>query len=135
MREIKFRAKMVDNSRWVYGGGVWTFPHGTALFGEDEKKNPVVHHVNPETVGEYTGLHDKAGREIFEGDIFEGPYSDRPFSSTKRFQNRRGSVQWNPDQGCIPYPTTGEFKFRFFPTWRECEVVGNIYDNPGLLDV
>jgi hypothetical protein len=73
------------------------------------------------------------GREIYEGDIFEGPYSDRPYSSTKRFQNRRGSVQWNPDQGCIPYPTTGDFEYRFFPTWHECEIIGNIYENPELL--
>lgn len=109
MRPIKFRAKMVDGSRWVYGGGVWTFKKGSALFGEDENGNPIVHSINPKTVGQFTGRLDKDEKEIYEGDIVRN--LDREKEATY-------VIRW--DINC--------FNVRRM-SWL-CEVTGNIYDNP-----
>ena len=110
-REIKFRGKRFDNNNWVYGGisgegsNHWIYAAGNAMS------------VISETIGQFTGLHDRNGKEIYEGDIVNMSYQDEVF--------RLYPVEYVQSE-CLFSP----FKF---PGGRKYEVVGNIHDSPELL--
>jgi hypothetical protein len=122
MRAIKFRAKMVDDSRWVYGGGVWTFERGSALFGEDKNGNPVVHSINPETVGQFTGLHDRNDKEIYEGDVVKtGRSTFRVFWENAQFKAYDLlTKRWAYSLESL------------YAIGTQYDVIGNIYENQEL---
>ena len=118
MREILFRGKRKDNGEWVYGS-LQVFK-GYSIFDRDVWKNFFTVHGN--TVGQYTGLLDKNGRKIFEGDIV------------------KCSVIY--DIGCYPYSKTETrvvvYRDGCFNPFYDCErnsfeVIGNIHDNTELL--
>ena len=123
MREILFRGKHKDNGEWVEG----FYFQKPNPFSEDGL--PVTHaisdippfgyDVDPETIGQYTGLTDKNGKKIFEGDIV----SDTVDIFTVVF-----------DEQCR-FMMTGECDRFLVHCDEDCFVLGNIYDNSELLEV
>lgn len=71
MREIKFRGKRVYNGEWVYGNFVMYDEQASMFVLFDGDEYPTVEPVDPATVGQSTGLKDKNGQEIYEGDLIE----------------------------------------------------------------
>ena len=137
-REILFRGKSANTGEWVEGFCVqFGETYSNIIIREIGKLNlygvvPIYEHeiVISETVGQYTGLKDKTGRKIFEGDI------------VRRF-NRNGQeimsyvVEWYSDccmfvLDCIDFDMEFDTDFTVF-YGDEFEIVGNIHDNPELV--
>jgi uncharacterized phage protein (TIGR01671 family) len=122
-REIKFRGKMVDNGEWAYG--YFTVIKGTYYISEDVPDGVYFDHsVIPETVGQFTGLHDKNGKEIYEGDIVQtDDYSKGAFFG----------INQPVKHIVIEYEelSTG-MGFRILHK-DSAQVIGNIYENPELI--
>lgn len=140
MREILFRGKRTDNGEWVCGSfckdaleqknGLCGIDGFIRLYDFDERKM-IMHEVDRETVGQFTGLTDKNGTEIFEGDIvvckqeISGNWIDYRVE-IGFVEMRHGAFGLHRKQGY----------YRPFKDWLEdyeYEVVGNIHDNPELL--
>ena len=132
-REILFRGKRVDNGAWETGSFV-----GIRIGCSDEQtyiadkmtgyNTPVI----PETVGQYTGINDKNGRRIFEGDIVTIPNSKK--------QGLPAVIRWSQFEtrfeisrmGYQPLPLDPLFSRNGY--YSRCEIVGNIHDNQELLE-
>lgn len=129
MRNIIFRGKRLDNGQWVYGD----LYHRKIC----DVVSPTIHNieytggsVDPATVGQYTGLNDKNGNKIFEGDILKIYYYGKSkIFGVVKFGESRFFIDDNfmRDDIKAKAPMTEMFS-RY-----EFEVVGNIYDNPELL--
>lgn len=126
MREILFRGKSLVTKEWVLGD---LFQHGEQCFIMTGGHNI---EVDPESVGEFTGLTDKNGVKIFEGDIVH-LYGDKGTST--RFINYIALVIFAHGGFCAIDGTPDDYAVcRFdFTSTLNCEVVGNIYDNPELI--
>ena len=125
MREILFRGKRVDNGEWAYGD-LLHCDDETEIYSESVGKNGG--YVVPETVGEYTGLTDKNGTRVFEGDIIDVAYNPNYGGVAKE---RIGTFKVGFEDGRYVYED-GEGYFLFTES-DEIIVIGNIHDNPELL--
>lgn len=111
-REIKFRGREVDTGYWIFGSLCQTAHDSTIMNWNSILYSQVV--IEPETIGQFTGLKDKNGVEIYEGDILgivgnKGSYY--------------GAMEW--DEGANGW--------KQFAPLNRFEVIGNIYQNPELL--
>lgn len=145
MREIRYRGKRVDNGEWAYGNLIYdniADKYWIILsINESEKIDGGLYiyavEVIPETIGQYTGLHDKKGQEIYEGDIVL--YKDWEMAtengSGDMFINK-GIVEYNESNCCFNITerqTIDNLDVLFEDT--DCiEVIGNIYENKELLE-
>lgn len=139
MREIEFRGKRVDNNEWAYG---------YLYVDEDTDEAYIVnriYHVDmgeynvtefeiiSKSVGEYTGLKDKNGKKIFEGDIFK----------FDNYEANKGIsvVEWGNNKAGFRLKTLAFLnynkkitKYKYYSIPKDCEVLGNKFDNPELLE-
>ena len=123
MREILFRGKRADNGEWVCDNSVLFFSEKTKIYGalNEWREIEVIH----ETVGQYTGVIDKNGKKVFEGDVVEYAGSCGEIV----FVERRGAfMSRERDMYCewlsnLPQYGTGIV-----------EIIGNIYDNKEILE-
>ena len=142
MRTIKYRAKRTDNNEWVYGYLYkLPLPNGEACMILTQDNNHLDNSLEPKyhlaftlwvdlfpvdsnSVGQFTSLYDKNHNEIYEGDILAAQGVDEKLEV--RFVRGVFAFLWSGDLN-NEFPTGS-------PTHEWAEVIGNIYDNPDLIE-
>jgi len=142
-REVTFRGKRLDNGQWLCGdlmhdnrGGYYIYPIDSMCLSLENK-------VDLDTVGQFTGMKDKNGKKVFEGDILLW---------TRKSVHIEGRPIQDFSDKCVIYYDDDKcgFRFRCKLDCGSCvgnldfgddrakesyiEVIGNVYDNPELLD-
>jgi len=121
MRTIKFRSQRNCDGKLVYGD-LENSPIGKFCRIHEYKDNGYYKgqvDVDPDTIGQFTGLTDKNGNDVYEGDILRYPLSGKTYQVVFK-----DGIFWGEgDNGC-------GCAAHFFPS---CEIVGNIYDNPEMI--
>ncbi len=126
MREILFRGKKIKDGTWIEGGFCYGSNRNESIICP---KHDFSQEVIPETVGQYTGLTDKNGKKIFEGDIV----LDRFTKISSDVAEVKFCTEDVASCGCCyEYFSGSGFKANGIRL-DECEVIGNIHDNPELL--
>lgn len=138
MREILFRGKRIDNGELVEGGIV----HQTDFYGDSVDRYFIIdgtdtddnigsaYRVLPDTVGQFTGLTDKNGKKIFEGDIIKGKFSNYAIWADEA---ERAFVYGKSYKGGYKNLMSDYLLKSSCP--NGIEIIGNIHDNPELLEV
>lgn len=133
MRTIKFRGKDIETGEWIYGHFFQRFGHYPAIVEPRPHNTKLMYFevaVRDETVGQFTGLYDKDGEEIYEGDIIGCHNPDI-----------KHLIFYNEKQGRFMAALNGDIENDFVGVcglddsrWiGSKKVIGNIYDNPELL--
>ncbi len=123
-REILFRGWNKKNKKWVYG--YYFAYHGYHFISPDDKVNPLDTYedyvVDADTVGQYTGLKDKKGKKIFEGDILV-------------FDPWLAVVLWNEELATFALQFQFEDKVGLKPLggWQTRTIIGNVHENQELI--
>lgn len=147
MRTIKFRAQDVASNKWLYGD-IRHHKNDVCIFEQGGNRGE---QVKPETIGQFTGLLDKNGKEIYDGDIIQHrdvkvivEFYRGAFDYTRLIQHRvriapgASNVVQEPvfipfigsddNSNALMFPDGTVFDTDF------CEVIGNIHDNPELIE-
>ena len=112
-RVIKFRGRRPDGS-WNYGRSI-IFKRSGAVLIQGAK-------VDPDTVGQFTGIYDRKGSEIYEGDIVRTSVS----------KNGIALVEWHCEHAAFVVHMKGSDQW--YHLYKGYEKIGNIHDNPSLLE-
>lgn len=133
MREILFRGKRIDKNQWVYGSYCYAELLNKSGYEHliiEQSAEGKSHNVVVESVGQYTGLKDKNGKRIFEGDILRLAYHPEKdviiewHDARFMFRKRNKPKDNGYERLCCVQNTVDHLK-----------VIGNIHDNPELLEV
>ena len=126
MREILFRGKH-KNGFWCYGN-LNINSQGVTIITPDETALGKYGAVIPETVGQYTGLTDKNGKKIFEGDIIKDhSFTIDDFSKVVYDTENAQFSLADCDEICDTMEEWERYR-------EDYEIVGNVYDNPELVE-
>lgn len=120
-REILFKAKRIDNGEWVYGSLVIEI-RGVCII----SFNSVKYTVKSETVCQFTGLLDKNGNKIFEGDVcnvFNWGVKNNDLLFVSNVVYDADELGWNFEKSII------EDRYDLRKAFNKCEIISNIYDN------
>ena len=135
VREILFRGKRMDNREWVYGdyhkftcttSGITPTPTNYIMGTDVNFKGQTW--VDPDTIGQYTGLTDKNGVKIFEGDYVH--VHDVMLQCSNPYHEFNGFISFS-DGGVVVIDGGWDTHYRLMD--YEMEVIGNIFDNPDIL--
>ena len=126
MREILFRGKRIDSGEWEYGGCVFTENKVCLIYNQTHSIDLQGCTVEENSVGQYTGLTDKNGKKIFEGDICR--------MKADRLKGY-GAIIFMGSAFVLCDKTHKQT--RYYPLYPDGQftVVGDIHDNPELLEV
>lgn len=129
MRPIKFRGLWLNNKEWVEGYYCYNevYERGEICNFDVKLKRKFTYIVDPETVGEFAGLLDKNGKEIYEGDIINA------YPNTNNQYLRK--IVWNEELVRFQAPFSDGSGIQLL-TKRMCleyEIIGNVHQNPDLL--
>lgn len=118
MRAIKFREVNVANGDWTYGSLVIVNDNFHILDDEEDTAHDY-NRVDEDTVGQFTGLKDKFGNEIYEGDVLEEVEGDEQLTYT---------VEWVGD-GFALDDSKNDIYLGLYLTCEKCRVIGNIHED------
>lgn len=127
MRTIKFRGKRLDTMEWTVGSLMECFNGKIGIdsmtkYSEENGIEAIIDEVSPDTIGQYTGLKDKNGEEIFEGDVL-----------TDKFGSI-GVVEWRNYGFVVNFGDVDIFLISdCFDDSYQMWAIGNKHDNPELL--
>ena len=146
-----YRGKRVDNNEWAFGDLItsknkyYIHPQGNSFQVNGVLSRLIVLlEVKPETIGQFTGLSDEKGNKIFDGDIIRG--FCYPFRDGEGNYNYYAEVVWfinSPAFGLVTHKNPksnvvgiSDGNCNYIADWdnHQWEVIGNIYDNKGLLE-
>ena len=143
-REIRFRGKRVDNRKWIMGHYVeWIDTRGNMNY-QIVSTSGYHNDVMPETVGMFSGLYDRTGKEIYDGDVvrvYPLGYNPDAIENSQGYAPYLSKVEW------VLYPDKlsetcyekghGFLEWRCVPfthSYQFMEVVGNVYENKELIN-
>lgn len=150
-REIKFRGKMIPENEWIFGT-ILRIPAPPVCFGKSETDKYYIQfpdprympdwnmpykmvqgEVNPDTIGQYTGLHDKNGKEIYEEDVVKITNKNSKVIPIKPLI---AQIVWSEEYlAYILITTSVKDAFENLGDYidYDIEVIGNVFENPELL--
>lgn len=124
MRGMKVRGYSLDEGQWIKGFGAEY---------NDDLETYLVHNyrgffeVDGESIGEYTGIKDYKGKEIYEGDILKCKLYNGKYENYL--------VVWDKEDACFDALNSDKSNFMSPSIWHEFEIIGNVYENKELLEV